>query len=98
MVMMAVKKSGFAIKFADKDLFIRDLIGCVANGPSLQGEGPRSINVSTLQCTYMRTDIIGIYVYFFFVLKQDLDLLHENMKSVLFCFLRDQKRIEDEGQ
>lgn len=45
----------------------------------------------------MRTDIIGIYFYFFFVLKQDLDLLHENMKSVLFCFLRDPKRLEDDG-
>ena len=27
----------------------------------------------------------------------DLDLLHENMKSVLFCFLRDPKRLEDDG-
>ena len=65
--------------------------------PSLHGESLRSINVSTLQCTYMRTGIIGIYVYFFFVLKQDWDLLHENMKRVLFCFLRDPKRLEDDG-
>ena len=65
--------------------------------PSLHGESLRSINVSTLQCTYMRTDIIGIYFYFFFVLKQDLDLLQEKIKSVLFCFLRDPKRLEDDG-